>query len=331
MKSKVMIVCLMLSLFSIGFILPVPPQSVISNGLITARLYLPDANNGYYQATRFDWSGLVAELKYKDHTFFGQWFEQYSPKTHDAVSGPVESFSPIGYEETKPGGTFIGIGVGLLRKPVEKSYRWSELYEIVDGGKWTVKTKKDRVIFIQKLHDSTGYSYSYSKTVRLVKNKPEMVLEHSLKNTGTKVIETDVFDHNFPLIDKEPTGPAMKVIFPFNIEAEGKGWDVLAETKENEINFLRLFNKKESVYSSGLQGFGNTAKDYEFKIQNQKTGAGIKVTCDWPLDKMVFWACSTTACPEPYIKLKVMPGEEIKWNIHYEFYTFSPEIIPETK
>ena len=31
------------------------PEATITNGLVTARLYLPDPVNGYYRATRFDW------------------------------------------------------------------------------------------------------------------------------------------------------------------------------------------------------------------------------------------------------------------------------------
>jgi hypothetical protein len=324
MKRKIIFVCLFFSLYSSATELTDVPQSSISNGLISAKLYLPDANKGYYQATRFDWSGLVASLEYKGHSYFGQWFENYSPKTHDAVTGPVESFAPVGYDEAKPGETFIGIGVGVLRKPRERAYQSFRLYDIVDGGKWTVKTKNDRVEFTQVLHDSTGYAYVYTKTVRLIKGKPQLVLEHSLKNTGQKAIETDVFDHNFPVVDKEPTGPNMKTIFPFNVQAEGKGWGVLAKTNGNEINFLRELDKKEQVYSPGLLGYGNTAKDYDFKVQNQKTGAGMRITSDQPLEKLVYWACSTTACPEPYIKLNVLPGKEMKWNINYEFYTFSP-------
>ena len=38
------------------------PQAEISNGMIKARLYLPDAENGYYRATRFDWSGIISSL-----------------------------------------------------------------------------------------------------------------------------------------------------------------------------------------------------------------------------------------------------------------------------
>ena len=40
------------------------PQAQITNGLIQVKLYLPDPKNGYYRATRFDWSGEIASLHY---------------------------------------------------------------------------------------------------------------------------------------------------------------------------------------------------------------------------------------------------------------------------
>src|ERR1051326_2122289 len=102
------------------------PQAEISNGLIRAKLYLPDAEKGYYRATRFDWSGVISSLQYKGHEFFGQWFPRYDPKLHDSITGPVESFktgdTALGYDEAKPGETFIRIGVGVLRKPEERQY-----------------------------------------------------------------------------------------------------------------------------------------------------------------------------------------------------------------
>ncbi len=32
------------------------PEAEISNGILHARLYLPDSEKGYYRSTRFDWS-----------------------------------------------------------------------------------------------------------------------------------------------------------------------------------------------------------------------------------------------------------------------------------
>ena len=94
---------------------------------------------------------------------------------------------------------------------------------VVDHGKWTVNTRKDRVTFTHELTDPSGYSYRYTKTVRLTKGKPELVLEHSLKNTGKKTIATSVYNHNFFIIDHQPTGPSITVKFPFEVKGEGKG------------------------------------------------------------------------------------------------------------
>src|SRR6201996_2299335 len=55
------------------------PQAKISNGQITAKVYLPDAKNGYYRSTRFDWSGAIYSLRYKGHDFYGPWFDQVDP------------------------------------------------------------------------------------------------------------------------------------------------------------------------------------------------------------------------------------------------------------
>jgi hypothetical protein len=62
------------------------PQAVISNGLIRAKLYLPDQHQGCYRGARFDWPGVITSLEYKGHSYFGQWFEHYDPKTHDSIT-----------------------------------------------------------------------------------------------------------------------------------------------------------------------------------------------------------------------------------------------------
>src|SRR5262245_41916524 len=69
-----------------------PPQAEITNGIVRARLYLPDPQDGYYRGTRFDWSGQISRLEYKGHNYFGKWFDRYDPKLHDAIMGPVEEF-----------------------------------------------------------------------------------------------------------------------------------------------------------------------------------------------------------------------------------------------
>jgi hypothetical protein len=300
------------------------PEAAISNGQIRATLYLPDAHAGYYQATRFDWSGQMPSLEYKGHTYFGNWNPApYSPKLHDAIMGPVEEFltagAGLGYAEAKPGGTFLKIGVGVIKKPEERAFQQFKTYEIADPGKWTVKKKSDSVEFTQIVSDpSSGYAYRYTKVVQLVKGRPMMALAHSLKNTGTKPIESDVYEHNFYMLDAQPTGPDVVIKFPFEVHAT-QDLHGFAETKGKEFVYLKELTGRESAQSN-LTGYGADPKDYDIREENTKTGAGVRQTCDRPLVRINYWSIRSTACPEAYIHMKIAPGETFTWKISYEFY-----------
>ena len=302
------------------------PKAEITNGVTRVELMLPDPQHGSYQGTRFDWSGIISSLQYQGHEYFGKWYERHDPKIHDAITGPVEEFrtndSGLGYDDAKAGGTFVRIGVGTVRKPEEKAYRPYDTYEIVDPGKWTVKKHKDRIQFTHELQGENGYAYVYSKTVRLVKGKPELLLEHSLKNTGQKAIDTTQYNHNFFVIDHEVVGPDVVVKFAFAPVAT-RGFKDRAEIVGNEIHFPREIEGKNGVFSE-LTGSKNDVADYDLHVENVKTGAGVHVTSDQPLQKMNFWAISTVAAAEPYIHLKIEPGKEARWIVRYGFYTFPP-------
>uniref|UniRef100_UPI0035935477 hypothetical protein n=1 Tax=Persicitalea sp. TaxID=3100273 RepID=UPI0035935477 len=267
-----------------------------------------------------DWSGVIPDLRYKGHRYFDFWNTRpYTPTLHDAITGPVEEFMAVGMDEAAVGGQFLKIGVGGLVKPDDGAYTFSKDYVIKTPGKWKVKRKKDRVTFTHTISGVNGYGYEYTKVVRLTKGKPELVLEHSLKNTGTKKIETSTYNHNFFVIDGEPTGPNIETTFPFTTSAEGKGFGTIVEAKGRQVVYNRELQGNESIITMSLEGFKNTPDDYGIHIKNTKTGAGVKINGDRPLEKIVFWACRTTSCPEPYIRLSAKPGETVRWNIRYEF------------
>jgi hypothetical protein len=300
------------------------PEAEITNGLIKAKLYLPDPIKGYYRATRFDWSGAIASLEYKGHNYFGVWFPKYDPKLHDSITGPVEEFrtgtSALGYDEAKAGGTFIRIGVGVLRKPDESPFQQFKTYEIVDPGKWTVHTSAGAVEFVQEVTDpASGYAYLYRKTVRLAKDLPQMTIEHSLKNIGKRPIETNVYNHNFFVIDGAPSGPDFAVKFPFDLTATGQLRGIL-ETRGKQLDYLQELPPGQSVITE-LKGFGDTAKDFDIRVENKKAGAGVRVTGDRPLWKIMFWSIRTVLCPEAYVNMNVEPGSEFQWRLTYDFYT----------
>jgi len=320
LKKNFLSACLVLALCAGAVPAADPPQATITNGIVQTTLYLPDAQRGYYRGTRFDWSGAFKSLTHEGHRYVDQWFSDYNPNTHDAINGPVEEFTALGYAEAMPGETFVKIGVGVLRKPDAKAYSFARSYEVVNPGTWAVKANPDRIGFLHELTDAGGYGYRYAKTVRLSAGKPELVLEHRLENTGQQTIETSVYNHNFFVIDGQPTGPGVEIRFPFEVRGEGKGFDSLIRAEGNRLVYARNLARHENVYSAGLQGFGSTASDYDIRIENLKTGASVRATADRPLEKLVFWACSTTSCPEPYLRLRAAPGQTVTWEIRYEFY-----------
>jgi hypothetical protein len=297
-----------------------PPEASISNGLINAKLYLPDSVDGYYRGARFDWAGVVYDLEYNNHHFFGKWFDRYEPTLHDAIMGPVDSFNPIGYDEAKVGEGFLRIGVGILEKPDEPRYTFSTAYKILNGGKWKVKRRSSSITFTHEMN-SGKYRYVYTKDLSLTKGKPELVLEYTLKNTGTTPIETDVYNHNFFVIDQQPTGPDFVVKFPFTPVGEFKGKAAAGVIYGNNITYSNTLSKGEYFAVSPLTGYSGAITDYDVRIENTKTGAGVRIVGDKPMVRFVYWSAPATLCPEPFIKVKVDPGAAMKWKIRYEFYT----------
>lgn len=306
------------------------PEAVLSNGVVQAVVYLPDAQNGYYRGSRFDWSGVVPCLTFKGHTYFGIWFDRYDPTIHDAIAGPVEEFrsgdglSSIGYGEAQPGGLFIKPGVGVLRKVDNSPYKFAFTYEQVDRGKWTVRVKRDQVTFTQTLRSPIGISFVYEKTLKLARNEPVLLLEHRFKNIGSKPIDSQVYDHDFYMIDKTPTGPGMVVHFPFAPQAK-TSLGPRAEIDGHDLVYLQNLSSQSPgatrvQVSSFLTGFSNNPADYDITVENKNTGVGVEQTADVPISQLNFWSISTTICPEAYIHLNIAPGQSTHWNIRYRFF-----------
>ena len=300
------------------------PQAKISNGKITAQILLPDPEHGYYRGSRFDWDGVIQKLTYQGHDFFGQWFEHYDPTSHDAIMGPVEEFrgdeGALGYNEAKAGGYFVKIGVGILRKPDDEKYQFYRTYLIVNTGRRIVTPEADRVMFRQELNNGEGYAYVYNKTVRLARGKPELVIEHSLKNVGRRVIDTTVYNHDFYMIDAQPAGPAYRVAFAFTPHAQ-EDLTELAEVRGNELVYQRELKAEGESVATAVTGFGATPKDNDLIVENAKAGAGVREIGNRPLSSLYFWSIRSTVCPEGYIHMRIEPGKTFNWKITYRFYT----------
>jgi hypothetical protein len=315
------------------------PEAEISNGLLTARMYLPDPDEGYYRSTRFDWSGAVYSLEHEGHEYYGVWYDRIDPEVVNwvfegdeivsglcsALPGPVNEFqTPLGWDEAEPGGRFIKLGVGVLRRG-EGNYNRFVHYDVLNPGTWTVNVGANAVEFIQTLDaPELGYGYVYRKVVTLVEGQPEMVIEQSMTNTGAKAIHSDVYNHHFMVMDQQPPGPDFTIRFPFELEPTRAADPALINVEGNELVYAKqLSGQDEAVVV--FEGYGNTAADTEMIIENEKLGAGVRITADRPLIRDMLWSIRTVFAIEPYMAVDIEPGEEFTWTNRFEYYTLPRE------
>jgi hypothetical protein len=235
--------------------------------------------------------------------------------------GPADEFRPLGYDAAKPGGTFVKIGVGMLKRPDEKAYDAFTLYPIADHGKWSVKRNGDSIEILQILSDrSSGYGYEYRKTLRLVKGKSEMELAHSLKNTGKNAIETQVYNHNFLVIDGKGPQEGTTVTLPFPVSTERKPNPELAAIEGNKVIYKKTLAGEDVVFFP-ITGFGDTSSDHEIHVENRALKAGMSMRGDKPLKSVSLWSIRSNISVEPFVAVSVAPGKEFQWMTSYRYYS----------
>jgi hypothetical protein len=313
---------------------PVPldaPSTQIRNGVIAARVYLIDSEKGFYRGTRFDQSGVVGSLRLGGQNFYRPWFDRVSPDVMDymftpdgivggpdsAISGPVEEFAPVGFDEAAPGENFLKIGVGMLRKPDGKPYDHYHLYDTADAGKRDLQQTRSSVTFTQ---DIAG-AVRYVKTLRLMPGKPEMRIEHVLTNAGATPISTTVYDHNF--LTLSPGNQDIAVTFPFPITPDPAPDPGMVHIDGNRFAYVRPLKDKDTV-SFHIAGFGGTSRDYDIKVENAKTGAGVRITADQPLTRLNIWSIRSVMAVEPYIDIALPPGATKRWVYTYTYKAPAP-------
>jgi hypothetical protein len=247
------------------------------------------------------------------------------------------------------------------------NYNHSRPYVVANGGTWDVKRSRDAVEFTHTLSEpSINFGYVYTKVVRLTPGKPQMTIAHVLKNTGSKPIVTNVYNHNFTTIDKQPTGPDIEITVPWQMtRAAGRGgrgpstppgagrqgaaparqgpppvdpsaplaagermgtqcghprMQALASPQGNKLVYSKVLEGAE-CYQASFIGFGAAPADNDIRIENKRTGAGVRITGDRPLTRFGYWSIRTVVAPEPYIDLNVAPGQQFAWTYTYDYYT----------
>ena len=309
------------------------PKVKISNGVIDAVVLVPDHEKGFYKGVRFDLAGMIPSLKVRGQEFYGLWFDGIAANLRDyvfqdgkiiaapntAALGPSDAYDtsdPPGWKDAAPGGLFLKIGVGMLRKPTDgQPYNSFRAYELVDAGKWTVQARKDGVVFTHTLGGpGSDYGYVYRKELRLAPGKPVLEIRHSLKNTGKAAIASSTFNHNFFPLGGLPTKAGLTVSAPYALEPTAPLKEA-AKIEGGKLVYARALQPQE-VFSTNFK----TAEGapYDFGIHDAE-GTGYRAQSDRPVTRLLLWSIRSTVSVEPYVDIKAAPGQTTDWTFTYTY------------
>jgi hypothetical protein len=296
-----------------------PPTHTLKAEDLTLTVYTPDAQDGYYRGSRFDWSGVFS-VQFGKHRLFGPW-RKHDPLDHDAIVGPCEEFGTtgaLGYDDAKPGGSFLKIGVGALVKPEkEEKYSQFKTYKFAEQPAWLVKATEGKTTFEQSAA-AGGYGYKYVKTVSVEKGN-KVVIAHALENTGKKAITTDHYNHNFFNVDGATVGKDYTLEYGFKPKAdvEKERWKEVVKLDGKKLVFTDSL-AKGTIYGE-LSGFGKEKADNRVTMVHTPSGVTVTATGDQPLSGCRTWAIGSALCPEPFMAFDIAPGKSATWTWTYEF------------
>lgn len=294
------------------------PSTTLSNGLIDVQLCLPDSESGFYRGTRFEWSGVIRSLRYRGHECYGQWKEFHDPQFHDCITGPAgefqaESTPDEDFTRVKEGDSFLRLGVGLLMKRGSGEFVRFSTYPVVDASGWTTTESPLRLSFQHAASSPTGMGYRFQKVASVEENAPRLSLLHRIENTGRIPIETRHYYHNFLCMDGIPPGPSLMLDLPVAPFVQLSPQSPLC-IHGTTVSLLRKLEPQERVLVKLL----DTRGPYALRIRQRATDFHLSISSDQELSSLLLWVNDRVFCPEPYIDIRVKPGEDFTWSVWYD-------------
>ncbi len=267
-----------------------------------------------YTGSRFDWTGFITKVVLDGkHTFCAP--ESIIPGEGSGGYGFCNEFgihTPIGYDDAKPGEKFHKLGTGLLTRSDESNYFFFDKYE-VSPYPVTIESASDHVRFEVEPVDCNCYAVHMIKEVSVDENS--MIIKYSLKNVGSKLIQTEEYCHNFISIDNNPTGPEYLLKFPYSVESDETP-DVL-NISGNEISWKKQPENDFYIIPGGFK----PVRNHSWELIHKPSGVGIREISTFQIQKVAVWGKGHVISPEVFVAVNIEPGQTQSWERVYEFFT----------
>ncbi|HEX8833628.1 MAG TPA: hypothetical protein VF719_05480 [Abditibacteriaceae bacterium] len=274
-----------------------------------------------YNRTRFDWTGFITQVTLDGrHTFCSRESNRVGKGTGGiGMCNEFGIFGPIGFDDARPGESFVKPGVGLLVRPDEEEYEFVRAYDFTPF-EITTSCNSDEANFVVQPLPCRGYALRLQKTVRLQKN--ELHIEYALENVGERRLQVQEYNHNFLAINNAPIGPDYEITTPVTLS----GARIPAVLKVDKLQVSLRKTPGRSFYCRATKALPGRADTEQNTMQpiwsliHRPSGLVVQEHGDYQLDMFALWGDSHVVSPEAFVNIDVLPGETQRWTRCYKFF-----------
>lgn len=279
-----------------------------------------DAPNELYQGARFDWSGQISQIRYRNkHTFC-------TTENKDTASqkllgrGLHNEFgidAALGYEDCPLGEQFHKIGVGLLTKATKDTYQFYTNYDI-EPAIFCIQNDGLSATFTVTPRPIRGHSYVLVKRIELVDDS--FTIHYHLTNTGNFPIHTTEYVHNFLSMDGHPLDHQYILRFPFQIDTS-----LFSETVNPD--HIVSFNDNRLTWNTTPQApfffsdMNPTHQQLSWELEHSGAKIGIREIPSFDVQRINVWGTGHVVSPEIFYPIHLLPGQNCKWARKYDIYS----------
>ena len=273
-----------------------------------------------YSGSRFDWSTKIIEIEYNGIPLLSS--ELSNQNTHEdelfgkGLYNEFGSSNPLGFDTTKIGKPFHKIGIGSLPKKDTK-YRNQEQVD-VNSAEFEFDHSSKEFTCLVTAPVLNGFSYSLKKKIQL--HEDRFSIHYSLTNSGTEVLKTNEYNHNFLRFKDLPIDQGYALTIPTDLRL-GELTELVNKEKVMSIaNDQIQFVKKPTEPFFISTELKDRNVDAFWKLENTSLNIGMSETCDFKTRQFHLWGCDHVISPELFIDIEINPSETKEWTRTYSFY-----------
>jgi len=291
---------------------------ILTSDRLVLEVMEPNDPDRYYRGVRFSPVADVLRVVMDGHDFL------FSPVGHDPLQDNAglamefdlfqKEFAPPGFVEAAEGQGFVKVGVGVLKKTGD-IYNCATPYEVLEAARTEVAWGKDSARFQQSCVGTNGYAYVLDTDIHVA--GATVTVSNCLRNTGSKLLVTENYAHNFFRFDEQGAGPGYEVLLPYDFDVTIP--KPVIEKRGNSLILNSEITPKLKAAQAYVVSKELDRKSDSVTVRNTGAGMAIEALLSKPADRFTFHAAPAYVCPEQFLKISLAPGESTTWVRSYRF------------